>query len=488
MRSIVPLNFEWYFQKDFQKEHLEDYRNINGFEKVELPHSNLLLPYNYLPEKINELLSTYKRILFLGVEYQGKILQLVFEGVAHACDIYLNDRFLCHHEGGYTEFTVDITDSVVFDQDNYLTVVVDNHENKDIPPFGGQVDYLGYGGIYREVQLLVLELNHIDSVYLDCNDIDSDLLNIRANTSCDRGEFLIKIFDQELLILEKRQPVQGKSSAFSVRIKGKKLWTLDDPHLYDVRIMFLVGGVIQDNVSIRFGFREVKFTKNGFYLNRKHIKLRGLNRHQSYPYVGYALPKSAQEKDADILKYDLGVNIVRTSHYPQSRHFLNRCDEIGLLVFEEIPGWNYIGGKEFRENTLSNLQAMIQHDYNHPCIIMWGVRINESMDDTELYRATNRLAHDLDKTRPTGGVRNLLNSEFLEDVYTYNDFIHSGKNEALREPDQVKKGVPYLVTEHNGHMFPTKRYDDEPHRIEHMLRHYRVLNKAAATSQISGAI
>jgi beta-galactosidase len=200
------------------------------------------------------------------------------------------------------------------------------------------------------------------------------------------------------------------------------------------------------------------------------------------------MPKSAQVKDADILKYDLGINLVRTSHYPQSRHFLDRCDEIGLLVFEEIPGWQYIGDEEFRQNTLKNLEAMIKRDYNRPSIIMWGVRINESPDDHDLYEKTNLLARRLDSTRPTGGVRNLIKSEFLEDVYTYNDFIHSGENEALRHPDQVKKNVPYLVTEYNGHMFPTKRYDVERLRVEHALRHYRVIDAASKCDRISGTV
>ena len=154
------------------------------------------------------------------------------------------------------------------------------------------------------------------------------------------------------------------------------------------------------------------------------------------------MPKSAQMKDADILKYDLSLNIARTSHYPQSKHFLNRCDEIGLLVFEEIPGWQHIGGQEFKENTLKNVEAMIKRDFNHPSIIIWGVRINESLDDHDLYVKTNELARKLDPTRPTGGVRYLHNSEFLEDVYTFNDFIHSGENQALSDPDFVKKVFP----------------------------------------------
>src|SRR5690606_26828530 len=161
----------------------------------------------------------------------------------------------------------------------------------------------------------------------------------------------------------------------------------------------------------RFGFRTAQFTAEGFFLNGRHLKLRGLNRHQSFPYEGYALGRSAQERDAEILKRDLKLNIVRTSHYPQSRYFLDRCDELGLLVFEEIPGWQHIGGEAWKQEAIENVRRMITRDWNHPAIVIWGVRINESGDDHEFYRRTNALARELDPTRATGGVRFITDSE-----------------------------------------------------------------------------
>ncbi len=221
------------------------------------------------------------------------------------------------------------------------------------------------------------------------------------------------------------------------------------------------------------------------------IKIRGLNRHQSYPYVGYAMPSRVQRKDADILKYELGLNTVRTSHYPQSTHFLDRCDEIGLLVFEEIPGWQHIGNEEWKAVACENVREMIERDWNHPSIFLWGVRINESGDDHDFYAKSNAIARELDNTRQTGGVRCIEHSEYLEDVYTMNDFIHSGGEKILRDQKTVTgldKHVPYLVTEFNGHMYPTKRFDNEERLIEHALRHLRVQNRAALDKNISGAI
>ena len=142
--------------------------------------------------------------------------------------------------------------------------------------------------------------------------------------------------------------------------------------LYEVKTELLQNGnVLDENITL-FGFRTAVFLQDGFYLNGKKVKLRGLNRHQSYPYVGYAMPESMQKRDADILKNELGVNAVRTSHYPQSRHFVERCDELGLLVFTEIPGWQHIGDEIWKKQAVENVKDMVEQYRNHPSVILWG--------------------------------------------------------------------------------------------------------------------
>ena len=152
------------------------------------------------------------------------------------------------------------------------------------------------------------------------------------------------------------------------------------------------------------------------------MKLRGLNRHQTFPYVGGAMPERVQRRDAWILRRELHCNIVRTSHYPQSPAFLDACDEAGLLVLEEIPGWQHIGDKAWQDISVDNVARMIRRDWNHPSVVLWGVRINESADNHDFYTRTNALAHSLDDSRQTGGIRNRYDSELLEDVFTMNDF------------------------------------------------------------------
>ena len=172
-------------------------------------------------------------------------------------------------------------------------------------------------------------------------------------------------------------------------------------------------------------------------------------------------------------------NIVRTSHYPQSRHFLDCCDEIGLLVLEEIPGWQHIGDKAWQDIAVDNVRRMIRRDWNHPSVILWGVRINESRDNHDFYTRTNALAHALDSGRQTGGIRYFQESEFLEDVFTMNDF-----GWPLKAPNHPR----YLNTEFVGHTFPTKTIDSKERLQEHTIRHARVHDQLASDPQYAGGI
>ncbi len=473
----TSLNYKWSFEKGFNSKSVNE--DIES-EVVDLPHSVKLVPKNYFDETITQGMFTYQKTFPYELKKDRRLF-LMCEGIMSKATIYFNGEELMTHVGGYTAFKVELTDYVK--DENRLTIQVDSRETGDHPPFGHVVDYLTYGGIYREVDLLETSLDTMDYLLVDG---DEHELNIRAklNSKHKPCQCQFDVYDGENLI---SQYIETSSDDVITLKKDHQLelWTIDHPKLYTLKA-YINNELVEET---RFGVRRIKVDASGFYLNGKKVFLRGLNRHQSYPYVGYAMPASAQRKDVDILKEELQVTIVRSSHYPPSKHFLDRCDEVGLLVFTELPGWQHIGDDTWKNHALNDLESLVIHDYNHPSIVMIGTRINESKDDDEFYQKTRDLVKSIDQSRPTGGVRFFANSHLFEDVYTVNDFIHSGQNQGLtKKRKMTKQHHPYLVTEFNGHMFPTKAFDDETKRIHHSLRHFKVLNDAYHMDGLMGAI
>ncbi|MBX4868582.1 glycoside hydrolase family 2 protein [Rhizobium bangladeshense] len=503
MRSVVSFNEGWSFHEGFGQRLLESF---DGAKSISLPHTAVELPFNYFDEKSYQRAFTYQKVLRWLPEFEGREVSLVFDAAMADSVVYLNGEEIVAHKDGYTPFEARLTGKLLRGE-NLVTVKIDGSENPDIPPFGGRIDYLTYAGIYRDVWLKVTDPVSIRNLKIETTDVLAseksatirvDIANPERRSFSATVTAALKQADGTVIATAATETIGDRTTLSFGGLAGIALWDITDPTLYEVTVELRTEHG-SDRLSTRFGFRTAEFTPEGFLLNGKPLKLRGLNRHQAFPYVGYAAGRSAQERDADIMKNVLKCNIVRTSHYPQSKWFLDRCDAIGLLVFEEIPGWQHIGDADWQKESIENVRRMIERDWNHPSIVIWGVRINESQDNHDFYVETNRLARELDSTRQTGGVRYLTESELLEDVYTMNDFILG--NEELpgaNRPRTVLRGqqentglshkVPYLITEFNGHMHPTKIYDQEQRQAEHVRRHLEVLNAAYGDPDISGAI
>ncbi len=470
----IDLNDNWIYNGDYEL--------LPEGDQVRLPHSVSLTELHYFDESCYQKVSGYIRYFDAPKEWEGKRIFVKFEGVAHEATVYLNGMLLGTHSCGYTAFTYELTDYINIDSVNELKVRVDSRETLNIPPFGFVIDYMTYGGIYREVSLEVHESCFIKDVFVRATAAGS----VFADVSFDGGDPSQPF---GIIILEKNTRnelarLSGKKGYCAIsKVPGYHKWDITNPELYILRVECET-----DVREVTFGFRDCEFKADGFYLNGRKVTIMGLNRHQSYPYSGYAMPESMQRYDADILKYELGLNAVRTSHYPQSQHFIDRCDEIGLLVFTEIPGWQHIGDDKWKDQAVKNVEEMVTQYRNHPSIMLWGVRINESVDDDEFYARTNETARKLDSSRPTSGVRYLKKSSMLEDVYAYNDFLHDGKTAGCERKKNVIPDInkPYLISEYNGHMYPTKSFDREDIRSEHLLRHANVLDAARGESGISG--
>lgn len=487
----IYVNNNWQFIYNFDERLYNGEFFCSGMKIVRLPHTTKELPFNYFSEEEYQTVSGYRKTIYAEPEWQGKRVLLTFEGVAHYAEVFLNGEKIGEHYSGYTAFTLDLSDSLRYGEANILVVKVDSRESLNIPPFGNVIDYMTYGGIYREAYLEIKNPTYISDVFIDAK-IDGRILSevsIVGEEECDFIRQTAIFGDQEIHVGTVIVFGASKDNFMVGKVENPALWHIDTPNLYTIRTEIIKNMKVIDTHEVKIGFRKAEFRADGFYLNGEKLKLRGLNRHQSYPYIGYAAPKTMQEFDADVLKNELGLNTVRTSHYPQSHHFINRCDEIGLLVITEIPGWQHIGNEEWQDQAVKNVEEMILQYRNHPSIILWGVRINESQDNDELYLRTNNLAHLLDSTRSTGGVRNFKKSHLLEDVYTYNEFIHDGKHPGCDPKKKVTSDMkkPYMITEYNGHMFPTKSYDCEEHRVEHALRHARVLDAVASYDDIAGS-
>ena len=498
MSLRFPENFNWRFHLgDDERFALVEFDD-GQWEQVDLPHSMVAVSPQYHLHMTRPCVGWYRTWIDLsGIDVRGH-LRLRFEGVSIHAVVYLNGVRAGEHAGAFTPFEVTVPERLI-DRDRLLVAVrCDATEHSDIPPFGHVVDYLVPGGIYREVTLLASDRQWISDVFVrsegeqkrEYRTVQVEVTLGELHLPDSSATVSVEVFDPDgTCCAAAKETLFASPAMITFPVGPVTLWDIERPALYTIRVHLQMQDC-SDTHTVRTGFRDIAWNAEGIVLNGKAVKLRGLNRHQLYAHVGFAMPKRQQWRDAEFLRNELQVNCVRTSHYPQSTHFLERCDELGLLVFEEIPGWQHIGTSEtWREHLVQQLREMIVRDRNHPSIMLWGVRVNESADDNALYERTNEVARILDPTRATGGVRNFAGSRLLEGVYTYNDFSFTGTGRALASPNRIVRDAkaPYLVTEHTGHLFPCRATDPESIGTEHALRHAQVLQAMYHDRRIGGA-
>ena len=488
-RLVLPMNRNWRFSRSPSEAARQKNFDDSGFESVVVPHTTVRLPWHSFDEKEYQFISVYRRRFKVPAQARDKRVFVDFEGAMTASTVWINGVRLGEYKGGYTPFSFELTPHLDFDGENVLVLELDSTERADIPPFGYEIDYLTFGGLYREVALRIVPKTYIENIFVKPKDVLGHSPSVDVECFLEHGDVAVgalslevELFDGTRTVAKGTVRVESAAASHTVHLGGLqhiRLWDLEHPNLYHARVRLLHDARVLDEDSRRFGFREAAFTDQGFQLNGNVIKLRGLNRHQTFPFVGQAMPARVQRRDAQILRQQLKCNIVRTSHYPQSRHFLDACDEVGLLVLEEIPGWQHIGDEPWKLLAIDNVRRMLRRDWNHPAIILWGVRINESQDDHDFYARTNALARQLDPTRQRGGIRYLPNSELLEDVFTMNDFGFP-----LKPPNHPL----YLNTEFVGHTYPTKTIDNVERLREHTLRHARIHDQLASQPQYAGGL
>lgn len=490
MIKKIAINDNWLFKKGFESDALEPSYDFCDFYMVGLPHSNVELDYNYFNHTDCQTLCTYSRILVVDSDKSGCKLLLHFDGILSYVEVYVNGIFVTSHKGD-APFDADITAPIRFDYENRIVLKVDSSLQKAVPSVGNRGAEIAYGGIFRDVFFMALDGQNIENVFI------STPLVSEAESSV---QIVVSLYDYypdttvSAVILGEDNSVVGECSSKSVQgatvaltgcSKSVILWTCDNPVVYTLKTTLKRGNLELDISEQKFGFVRANFRRDGFYLNGKLLKLIGLNRYDSYPVVGRAMPALGQVEDAWIIKNELNCNVVRTIGLA-SKDFIDECSRIGLLVIEDIGGDGYLGRGDWCDAVIGGVRDMVRRDRNSPCIIGWGVRINNSRDYNELYFKTVKAAHDADPTRAAIGARSFMSSHLYEDVYGFNDYLAS--RTLSKRVEAASLFVPYLITEHTGKSFPVKIFDNEQMRLEQSLRHLNIWDKALESGRTSGAI
>ena len=406
MRNVLNFNAKWAFSK--QTTEIPAVLPAD-WEAVDLPHSWNAIDGQDGNNDYYRGKGYYAKAFTKAELPEAACYYLELRGANSSADVYLNGECLKHHDGGYSTWRVDLTASLK--EENLLVVVVDNSANETVYP--QMADFTFYGGLYRNVNIICTSENHFDLDYYGTPGIhitpavEGENAKVKVETRIcelkDGQTIKYTVYDKDENVIAE---TECADKCAELEIKNVHLWNgKKDPYLYYCEAELMQGGEVLDNVCSRFGCRTFKIDPNeGFILNGESYPLRGVSRHQDRWGIGNALLPEHHEEDIELI-CEVGATTIRLAHYQHDQYFYDLCDEKGLVIWAEIP---YIskhmpGG---RENTISQMNELIEQNYNHPSIVVWGlsneISIGGSDEDLlENHRILNDLCHQLDKTRLT---------------------------------------------------------------------------------------
>lgn len=401
----LNFNENWLFKiiENSKKDTLSFQENetVSNWQLVQLPHTPKIEPK--IVNNQWQGISCYKKEFNLSKQLKNKKLFFKFEGAMNIAEVWINGKKLTKHYGGYLPFVIDFTEVALFDTKNTILVQLNNKDNPITGPKPlEKLDFNTYGGIYRNVWLIAKNKLHITDpifenktasggVFVTYSKVSEEEATINIKTHI-RNEtektksFLIRntLFknDSTIVSIETENHVLDKNLdkeiIANIEVNNPKLWSPRTPNLYTLKTELIENGVVVDFESTRIGIKTMQFVGQDFYLNGGKTFLRGVNRHQDYPYIGYALSDNANYRDAKKIK-EAGFDYVRLSHYPQSNSFMNACDELGLVTIDAILGWQYFSeDKKFQTHIFQTAKDLIRRDRNHASVIAWEVSLNES--------------------------------------------------------------------------------------------------------------
>lgn len=412
MRNIKNINENWVFVKENEKSTVNLPHTWNGIDGQDGGNDYYRGKCTYI-----------KEIAKVDMP-QGEEIYLQLNGVNSSAFVYFNSKLVCTHHGGYSTFRVKLEN---IRDNNEIKIEADNSPNDFVYP--QQADFTFYGGIYRDVTLIGVEKNHFDLDYYGAPGIQ-----ITPVVNGDKADVNVKTYitgGGEVRVTVNGETKTGTEVDFIV--DNPHLWNgVADPYLYNAVAELIVDGKVVDRVESRFGIRSFKVdSQKGFILNGKPYPLRGVSRHQDRPGIGNALLPEHHREDIELI-CEMGANTIRLAHYQHAQYFYDLCDEKGLVVWAEIP---YISShlEKGVENTKTQMTELIAQNYNHPCIVTWGLSNEITMNGAspavvENHKMLNDLVHSMDKTRPTTeAVVTMcsMDNEYvhISDIVSYNHYF-----------------------------------------------------------------
>ena len=409
-RTKTNFGFDWEFKRDE--------KTASNWEKITIPHTAKIEPL-----VVNNQFqgNSWYQKKFKVSNFKDRKVSLNFEGVMQEADVWINDKKVANHKGGYLPFMVDVTSFLNNNKENVIKVKVNNEDNPEILPGKPlkKLDFNYFGGIYRNVYLVttnklyITNANQVNKVagggvFVNFSDISKtkasgtiqvDLKNEFAVAKKVVLQFTLKdkqgnktVFKSDAITLNANEE---KAFVQNISLLNPKLWSISNPNLYNLEIQVLSNSKIIDTYSERIGIRKSEIKEDGYYLNDEKLYIAGTNQHQEYPYVGYAISDEAQYRDAVKIK-NAGFDLVRMSHYPHAEAFMNACDELGLLVMNSLTGWQFFGNETFQKNAIQDIRDMARRDRNHPSVIFWEASLNETeMSENFMKQATKALKEEL---------------------------------------------------------------------------------------------
>ncbi|MEW4923737.1 glycoside hydrolase family 2 TIM barrel-domain containing protein [Algibacter sp. 2305UL17-15] len=391
--------------------------DTNNWEKVQLPHTPKIEP-----KIVNDQwqgICWYRKKFRLSDDMKNKTLFLNFEGAMNIAEVWINGEKLMEHHGGYLPFVVDFTDVAIFDKENTIAVRLNNNDNPITGPKPLKVlDFNTYGGIYRNVWLIAKNKLHITDpihanktasggIFVRYPEVSKESAKIHIqthikNSNKSEAQFMVRntLFYKDSLVTSvtsTAHTIKGtgdKEVTANLEVENPDLWSPKSPNLYQLKTEIISNGILMDEAMTTIGIKNVKFIGQDLYLNGEKTFLRGVNRHQEYPYIGYALSDNANYRDAKKIK-EAGFDYVRLSHYPQSPSFMRACDELGLVTIDAILGWQYYSDDiKFQKHVFQTAKDLIRRDRNHASVLAWEVSLNESWMPEKFIDTLTKIAHE----------------------------------------------------------------------------------------------